>query len=88
MGVSSVSVPLLELSQLAHSIRIGGQSHFILLDSNGYLLLHPQLRPLEASSGELKSGFNSVEFADAEIQRPFSVLFLYIFYFLKIFLIF
>uniref|UniRef100_A0A1I8BDN2 VWFA domain-containing protein n=1 Tax=Meloidogyne hapla TaxID=6305 RepID=A0A1I8BDN2_MELHA len=72
MGVSSVSVPLLELSQLAHPIRVGGRSHFILLDSNGYLLFHPQLRPLEASSGELKAGFNSVEFADAEIQKPFS----------------
>uniref|UniRef100_A0A914L846 Voltage-dependent calcium channel alpha-2/delta subunit conserved region domain-containing protein n=1 Tax=Meloidogyne incognita TaxID=6306 RepID=A0A914L846_MELIC len=71
MGVSSVSVPLLELSQLAHPIRVGGKSHFILLDSNGYLLFHPQLRPLESSTGELKSGFNSVEFADAEIQKPF-----------------
>nr|CAD2192879.1 unnamed protein product [Meloidogyne enterolobii] len=71
MGVSSVSVPLLELTQLAHPIRVGGKSHFILLDSNGYLLFHPQLRPLESSTGELKSGFNSVEFADAEIQKPF-----------------
>jgi hypothetical protein len=72
MGVSSVSIPLTELAQLAHPIRIGHRSHFILLDANGYVLLHPQLRALE-TTGELKAGFNSVEFADAEIQKPYSV---------------
>jgi hypothetical protein len=85
MGVSSVSIPLLELSQIAHSIRIGGKSHFILLDSSGYLLLHPQLRPFEDFTNKLKFGFNSVEFVDAEVQRPFFTVYLLFFdYFFKL----
>ena len=71
MGVSSVSVPLTELAQLAHPVRVGSRSHWMLLDANGYVLVHPQLRPLEAT-GELKAGFNSVEFTDAEVQMPYT----------------
>jgi hypothetical protein len=67
-----LKVALTELAQLAHPIRVGARSHFMFLDANGYVLFHPQIRALEPT-GELKAGFNSVEFADAEVQRPYSV---------------
>ncbi|KAL3096952.1 hypothetical protein niasHS_002668 [Heterodera schachtii] len=71
MGVSSVTVPLFELSQLAHPSRVGARSHFVLLDGSGYALIHPQLRPME-ETGELKAGFNSISWHEAEAQRTHS----------------
>uniref|UniRef100_A0A914I0S9 VWFA domain-containing protein n=1 Tax=Globodera rostochiensis TaxID=31243 RepID=A0A914I0S9_GLORO len=45
--------------------------HFALLDGSGYALIHPQLRPLEAT-GELKAGFNSLDWQDVEAQGTHS----------------
>nr|UJT32167.1 voltage-dependent calcium channel unc-36 [Heterodera elachista] len=73
MGVSSVTVPLAELSQLAHPSRIGARSYFALLDGSGYALIHPQLRPMEVT-GELKAGFNSVHWQEVEAQGTHSQL--------------
>lgn len=40
MGVSAVSIPLIELSQIAHPSLVGSRSYFFMLDNNGYAMFH------------------------------------------------
>ncbi|ETN81788.1 von Willebrand factor type A domain protein [Necator americanus] len=46
MGVAAVNIPLTELNQQAHPSNIGGRSYFFMLDQNGFIMFHPQLRPI------------------------------------------
>jgi len=66
MGVSSVSVPLGELSQLSHPSLVGPRSFFFMLDKNGYAMSHPQLRPTDPMTGELKPTFNNMELEELD----------------------
>ncbi|KAK6051458.1 hypothetical protein COOONC_11037 [Cooperia oncophora] len=49
MGVAAVNTPLTELNQQAHPSNIGGRSYFFMLDQNGFIMFHPQLRPIVSS---------------------------------------
>uniref|UniRef100_A0A915DDU1 VWFA domain-containing protein n=1 Tax=Ditylenchus dipsaci TaxID=166011 RepID=A0A915DDU1_9BILA len=72
MGVSAVSIPLLELSQIAHPSMIGSKSYFFMLDNNGYAMFHPQLRPMDPVTGEIKPTYNNMEFGEVDIQMAYS----------------
>ena len=74
MGVSAVSVPMIELMQIAHPSMIGPMSYFFMLDNNGYAMFHPQLRPIDEITKETKPTYNNMDFIHVEVQKPLSEL--------------
>ncbi|KAI1715569.1 cache domain-containing protein [Ditylenchus destructor] len=68
MGVSAVSIPLIELSQIAHPSLVGSRSYFFMLDNNGYAMFHPQLRPMDLATSDVKPTYNNMEFSEVDIQ--------------------
>jgi uncharacterized protein YegL len=74
MGVSAVSVPMIELIQIAHPSLLGSNSYFFMLDNNGYAMFHPQLRPVDIITKETKPTYNNMDFIHVDVQRPLSEL--------------
>lgn len=74
MGVAAVSVPMIELMQIAHPSMIGPNSYFFMLDNNGYAMFHPQLRQLDIMTKETKPTYNNMDFIHVEVQKPLSEL--------------
>ncbi|KAI6215990.1 Cache domain-containing protein [Aphelenchoides besseyi] len=70
MGVSAVSIPLIELSQIAHPSLIGSQSYYFMLDNNGYSMFHPQLDQIDDVTKEVKPSFNNLDFSEIEVSAP------------------
>ncbi|KAI6224406.1 Cache domain-containing protein [Aphelenchoides fujianensis] len=70
MGVSAVSIPLIELSQIAHPSLIGSKSYYFMLDNNGYSVFHPQLDQFDEVTGEVKPMFNNLDFSEIEVSAP------------------
>uniref|UniRef100_A0AC35U6T6 VWFA domain-containing protein n=1 Tax=Rhabditophanes sp. KR3021 TaxID=114890 RepID=A0AC35U6T6_9BILA len=70
MGVSSLSIPLIELEQFSVPSLIGARSHFFILDNNGYVVVHPQLTPIDPSTSKLKSGYNNMDLMEVEVISP------------------
>uniref|UniRef100_A0A7E4V298 VWFA domain-containing protein n=1 Tax=Panagrellus redivivus TaxID=6233 RepID=A0A7E4V298_PANRE len=74
MGVAAVSLPIIELIQIAHPSLLGSTSYFFMLDNNGYAMFHPQLRPIDPVTRETKPTYNNMDFLHVEVQRPLSEL--------------
>uniref|UniRef100_A0A914YYY8 Uncharacterized protein n=1 Tax=Panagrolaimus superbus TaxID=310955 RepID=A0A914YYY8_9BILA len=74
MGVSAVSVPMIELTQIAHPAMLGANSYFFMLDNNGYAMFHPQLRPVDIITKETKPTYNNMDFIHVDVQRPLAEL--------------
>ncbi|CAJ0576960.1 unnamed protein product, partial [Mesorhabditis spiculigera] len=69
MGVAAVNIPLTELGQLAHPTEIGGNSYYFMLDYNGFIMFHPQLRPIDMRTKLHKQNYNNMELLELEVGQ-------------------
>uniref|UniRef100_A0A673X5S9 Calcium voltage-gated channel auxiliary subunit alpha2delta 4 n=1 Tax=Salmo trutta TaxID=8032 RepID=A0A673X5S9_SALTR len=68
LGVVGSDIPLLEVMKLAPRYRLGPHGYAFLITNNGYILAHPDLRPLYKDGKKLKPkpNYNSVDLAEVE----------------------
>ncbi|XP_061571000.1 voltage-dependent calcium channel subunit alpha-2/delta-4 isoform X1 [Cololabis saira] len=68
LGVAGTDVALRELMRLAPRYKLGIQGYAFLITNNGYILAHPDLRPLYKEGKKLKPkpNYNSVDLAEVE----------------------
>ncbi|CAI4227981.1 unnamed protein product [Auanema sp. JU1783] len=69
MGVAAVNIPLTELNQLAHPSNVGSRSYFFMLDQNGFIILHPQLRAIDPITKLHKQNYNNMDVLELEVQQ-------------------
>ncbi|VIO86506.1 Uncharacterized protein BM_BM2861 [Brugia malayi] len=74
MGVAAVSVPVTELAQLVHIINFGSQSYGFMLDNNGYVMFHPQMRPLDPETKQMKLNYNNIDILELEVPQNQQIL--------------
>ncbi|XP_072311306.1 voltage-dependent calcium channel subunit alpha-2/delta-4 isoform X2 [Eucyclogobius newberryi] len=70
LGVVGTDVALKELMRLALRYKLGIHGYAYLITNNGYILSHPDLRPLykEGKKLKLKPNYNSVDLSEVEWQ--------------------
>ncbi|XP_059181702.1 voltage-dependent calcium channel subunit alpha-2/delta-4 [Centropristis striata] len=68
LGVVGTDVALRELMRLAPRYKLGVHGYAFLITNNGYILSHPDLRPLykEGKTLKPKPNYNSVDLAEVE----------------------
>ncbi|TRY83446.1 hypothetical protein DNTS_016199, partial [Danionella cerebrum] len=68
LGVVGTDIPLLEVMKLAPRYKLGAHGYAFLITNNGYILAHPDLRPLYNDGKKLKPkpNYNSVDLSEAE----------------------
>ncbi|XP_028440159.1 voltage-dependent calcium channel subunit alpha-2/delta-4 isoform X3 [Perca flavescens] len=68
LGVVGTDVPLMEVMKLAPRYMLGPHGYAFLITNNGYILAHPDLRPLYKDGKTLKPkpNYNSVDMAEVE----------------------
>ncbi|XP_058842409.1 voltage-dependent calcium channel subunit alpha-2/delta-4-like isoform X1 [Acipenser ruthenus] len=76
LGVVGSDVPLGELLKLAPRYKLGVHGYAFLNTNNGYILSHPDLRPLYKEGKKLKPkpNYNSVDLAEVEWEDTDEVL--------------
>uniref|UniRef100_A0A3Q3JQ73 VWFA domain-containing protein n=1 Tax=Monopterus albus TaxID=43700 RepID=A0A3Q3JQ73_MONAL len=68
LGVVGSDVPLMEVMKLAPRYTLGAHGYAFLITNNGYILAHPDLRPLYKDGKKLrpKPNYNSVDLSEVE----------------------
>ncbi|XP_051545218.1 voltage-dependent calcium channel subunit alpha-2/delta-4-like isoform X2 [Myxocyprinus asiaticus] len=68
LGVVGTDIPLLEVMKIAPRYKLGTHGYAFLITNNGYILAHPDLRPLYHDGKKLKPkpNYNSVDLSEAE----------------------
>ncbi|KAL2093911.1 hypothetical protein ACEWY4_011223 [Coilia grayii] len=69
LGVVGTDIPLVEVMKLAPRYKLGAHGYAFLITNNGYILAHPDLRPLykdEKKRLKPKPNYNSVDLSEAE----------------------
>uniref|UniRef100_A0A915PVX6 VWFA domain-containing protein n=1 Tax=Setaria digitata TaxID=48799 RepID=A0A915PVX6_9BILA len=74
MGVAAVSVPVTELAQLVHNLNFGSRSYAFMLDNNGYVMFHPQMRPLDPETKQMKLNYNNIDILELEVPQNQQIL--------------
>ncbi|XP_062339105.1 voltage-dependent calcium channel subunit alpha-2/delta-4 isoform X1 [Osmerus eperlanus] len=76
LGVVGTDVPLRELMRLAPRYKLGVHGYAFLNTNNGYILSHPDLRPLYKEGKKLKPkpNYNSVDLAEVEWEDTEEIL--------------
>ncbi|XP_077196149.1 voltage-dependent calcium channel subunit alpha-2/delta-4 isoform X1 [Paroedura picta] len=76
LGVVGSDVPLRELLKLAPRYKLGVHGYAFLNTNNGYILSHPDLRPLYKDGKKLKPkpNYNSVDLSEVEWEDSDEVL--------------
>ncbi|CAD6188290.1 unnamed protein product [Caenorhabditis auriculariae] len=69
MGVAAVNIPLTEVNQKAHPSNIGAKSYFFMLDQNGFVMSHPQLRPIDLDTKQHKQNYNNMDILELEVSQ-------------------
>jgi len=66
LGVAGTDVPLDDINRMALPYKLGVNGYSFIVSNNGYVLLHPDLRPMDDNYGELKENYNSVDLTEIE----------------------
>ncbi|XP_013870406.1 voltage-dependent calcium channel subunit alpha-2/delta-4 [Austrofundulus limnaeus] len=68
LGVVGTDIPLMEVMKLAPRYMLGAHGYAFLVNNNGYILAHPDLRPLYKDGKTLKPkpNYNSVDMTEVE----------------------
>ncbi|XP_077453227.1 voltage-dependent calcium channel subunit alpha-2/delta-4-like isoform X2 [Stigmatopora argus] len=68
LGVVGTDIPLSEVMKLAPRYMLGAHGYAFLITNNGYILAHPDLRPLYKDGKKLKPkpNYNSVDLSEVE----------------------
>ncbi|XP_076015075.1 voltage-dependent calcium channel subunit alpha-2/delta-4 isoform X2 [Genypterus blacodes] len=76
LGVVGTDVALRELMRLAPRYKLGIHGYAFLITNNGYILSHPDLRPLYKEGKKLKPkpNYNSVDLAEVEWEDTEEIL--------------
>ncbi|XP_062856817.1 voltage-dependent calcium channel subunit alpha-2/delta-4 [Trichomycterus rosablanca] len=76
LGVVGTDVPLLEVMMMAPRYKLGAHGYAFLITNNGYILAHPDLRPLYKDGKKLKPkpNYNSVDLTEAEWEDTEDIL--------------
>ncbi|XP_017545869.1 voltage-dependent calcium channel subunit alpha-2/delta-4 isoform X3 [Pygocentrus nattereri] len=76
LGVVGTDVPLLEVMMLAPRYKLGAHGYAFVITNNGYILAHPDLRPLYKDGKKLKPkpNYNSVDLSEAEWEDTEEIL--------------
>uniref|UniRef100_A0AAY4CMP1 VWFA domain-containing protein n=1 Tax=Denticeps clupeoides TaxID=299321 RepID=A0AAY4CMP1_9TELE len=77
LGVVGTDVPLIEVMMLAPIYKLGSHGYAFLITNNGYILAHPDLRPLyknEKKRLKPKPNYNSVDLSEVEWEDTEEIL--------------
>ncbi|XP_067621341.1 voltage-dependent calcium channel subunit alpha-2/delta-3 [Eurosta solidaginis] len=65
LGVAGTDVPVEDIDKLTLPYKLGVNGYSFVVSNNGYMILHPDLRPI-TKSGKLNPNYNSIDFTEVE----------------------
>ncbi|XP_072764587.1 ca[2+] channel Muscle-specific alpha2/delta subunit isoform X2 [Anoplolepis gracilipes] len=65
LGVAGTDVPIDDIRKLTLPYKLGVNGYVFIVSNNGYVILHPDLRPVY--KGHLKLNYNSIDLTEVEI---------------------
>ncbi|XP_037958547.1 voltage-dependent calcium channel subunit alpha-2/delta-3 [Teleopsis dalmanni] len=65
LGVAGTDVPVEDINKLTLPYKLGVNGYSFVVSNNGYMLLHPDLRPI-GPSGRMNPNYNSIDFTEVE----------------------
>ncbi|CAL4135149.1 unnamed protein product, partial [Meganyctiphanes norvegica] len=70
LGVAGVDVPIEEIQKLVPPYKLGVNGYSFMVNNNGYILYHTDLRPLFQDI--LNPNYNSVDLSKVELNNGFN----------------
>ncbi|XP_076233881.1 ca[2+] channel Muscle-specific alpha2/delta subunit isoform X2 [Calliopsis andreniformis] len=65
LGIAGTDVPIDDIRKLTLPYKLGVNGYAFIVSNNGYVILHPDLRPV--FKGKLKLNYNSIDLTEVEI---------------------
>ncbi|PBC33968.1 Voltage-dependent calcium channel subunit alpha-2/delta-3 [Apis cerana cerana] len=65
LGVAGTDIPIDDIRKLTLPYKLGVNGYAFIVSNNGYVILHPDLRPV--FKGKLKLNYNSIDLTEVEI---------------------